>query len=75
MSDIEGGPVDAEGWSPPCGTFSMVREVQSEEVNRPRPLRGEFYPDLLGFKHLTYDEKKQVQLCLGILQHSYKHAE
>ena len=51
---------DAELWSPPCGTFSMVREVLSKMVNRPRPLRLASGPELLGRKDLSVQEKLKV---------------
>ena len=49
---------DASLWSPPCSTFSAVRELPGG----PPPLRGAAGPDLYGFAHLVGPEKEQVRI-------------
>ena len=45
-------------WSPPCGTFSLVREIPGG----PPPLRGAAGPELYGLKSLSYQHKEQVRM-------------
>ena len=61
MSEIEAGMYDGGALSPPCGTFSGVRELQRGRRG-PRPLRGPEYPELLGLKTLSLKEKRECAL-------------
>ena len=57
--DLEAGVYDAGGMAMPCGTFSPAR---SWDDGGPTPLRGEFAPEIFGFKGLDPEDKEKVRI-------------
>ena len=65
MSDVEAGKYDSSGAAPPCSSFAACREWDDDG---PPPLRGEFEPDIFGFKTNTAEDKEACRIgtCLAL---------
>ena len=61
LSDISQGKKDGGMMSPPCSTFSGVRNLDDGQYC-PRPLRGPEMPELLGLAGLDYHEANRVKV-------------
>ena len=59
LADIQARKYNGLGGGPPCSTFSATRNAND---GGPRPLRGEFPPELFGLADLTPDELTEVRL-------------
>ena len=59
MDNVDQGMYAGGGGGAPCSSFSASRNTRD---GGPRPLRGEWEPEIFGLPHLTPDEKAIVRL-------------
>ena len=59
LADIDKDVYEGAGGGSPCSTFLATRNIAD---GVPRPLRGEWPPELFGLKDLWPEEKDQVRL-------------
>ena len=60
-SDLRNGVYHGGVWSPPCGTFSVSRRLDSDTDRGPLPLRSDTPPGIYGLKTNTPEETAQVR--------------
>ena len=47
---------------PPCTSFSSARRRDNDDEGGPEALRGEFSPDIYGYKHLVGKDKEDARI-------------